>query len=158
MNTISRQFNCYLAGPITGFSYQDVTGWREKAVRMLGKLGISAYSPMRGKEQLAGFAEIGHSDDNQTEGIPVNARGVMVRDHFDCTRADVVIAYLPKCEWPSLGTVMEVAWAYDRKIPLVAVTPIDSCYCKHPMLSEAMDYRVDTIEQAVTLAASLLQP
>ena len=52
---------CYLAGPITGFSYADVTGWREKAVKMLSRMGISAYSPMRGKEQLAGFMDVYYS-------------------------------------------------------------------------------------------------
>ena len=148
----------YLAGPITGFSYTDVTGWRDKASKALAKMGISAYSPMRGKEQMAGFTDIGHGDDTLTEGIPTNSRGVMVRDHFDCTKADVVIAYLPESKWPSIGTCMECAWSYDRGIPLIVITPPDSCYCKHPMVFEAMDYRVDTIEQAITIVASLLKP
>jgi len=148
----------YLAGPITGFSYTDVTGWREKASKLLARAGISAFSPMRGKEQLEGFTDIGHGDDCQTEGIQTNSRGVMVRDHFDCTKADVVIAYLPEPKWPSIGTCMEVAWAYDRGIPLIIVTPKDSCYMRHPMVSEATDFRVDTIEQAVTIAVSLLKP
>ena len=36
----------YLAGPITGLTYEECVGWRERAKEELAKAGITAYSPM----------------------------------------------------------------------------------------------------------------
>jgi len=37
----------YLAGPITGLTYNGATTWREDARSYLAAKGITAYSPMR---------------------------------------------------------------------------------------------------------------
>ncbi len=148
----------YTAGPITGFSYGEVTAWREIVAKALNSVGIDVYSPLRGKSYLEGLGPLSVDADTHADGVHVGPKGVMVRDHLDCTRADIVIAYLPESTRPSLGTVMEISWAFDRRIPVVAVTPKDSLYFKHPMISEAISYRVDTIEQAITIAIGLVRP
>ena len=148
----------YLCGPITGFSYQDVTGWRDVASSALHKAGIAAFSPLRGKSYLKDLGPLSVDADTHADGIEVGPKGVMVRDHLDCTRADVVIAYLPESSKPSLGSIIEVAWAYDRRIPVIAITPKVGTYMSHPMISEAISYRVDTVDQAVTIAIGLISP
>ncbi len=42
----------YLAGPISGCSYEGCTDWREQVIRDLAQAGIKGLSPMRAKEYL----------------------------------------------------------------------------------------------------------
>lgn len=44
----------YLAGPISGCSYEGATDWRDHATAVLARDGIKGLSPMRAKEYLKG--------------------------------------------------------------------------------------------------------
>ena len=82
-------------------------------------------------------------------------RGVITRDHNDCTRADLLIVNLLGTERVSIGTVMEVAWAWDRRIPIVCLIEEDNIHI-HAMLSETLDYRTKDIDEAISLARAIL--
>ncbi|RLG68461.1 MAG: hypothetical protein DRO11_09110, partial [Methanobacteriota archaeon] len=43
----------YLAGPVTGLSYEGCTEWRDIVKKRLEAAGYKCYSPLRGKEFLA---------------------------------------------------------------------------------------------------------
>lgn len=99
----------YLAGPINGCNDHEATGWRNDVKPVLDELGYQHLDPMRrdyrGREHLAGVAiEI-------VEG-----------DKLDIQRADIVLASCPR---PSWGTAMELMYAYERQIEIVAVVPLD---------------------------------
>jgi hypothetical protein len=82
----------------------------------------------------------------------------MVRDHFDATRCGVVLANLLGTDRVSIGTVMEIAWCYEARVPLVVVMEEDGNPHDHPMVNEAASYRVTTLDQAVGVIADLFRP
>ncbi len=153
----------YLAGPIAGLTYAGATDWRHYAQNALwapfGTTGIKALSPMRGKDYLA--KRPGRLDADKTDysafGPLSTPRGIMCRDHYDATRCDVMLVNLLGAEKVSIGTVMEMAWAYERKTPVVCViedsgNPHDG----HPMLLQTIDFRVNNLPEGVDVVKGIL--
>ncbi len=134
----------YLAGAITGESFGDATDWREYVKTRLNP-GIAGLSPLRAKDYLENENSIGDS----YEGVVLScARGIMTRDFFDCQNCDVVLANLKGTEKVSIGTVMEIAWAYAFNKPLILVL--------EPAASVATGFRVETIDEAIFVANAIL--
>lgn len=154
----------YLAGPINALSYAEATGWRTEARLALAKRGIAAFSPMRAKEFLSDAKDctwVGQAHapgaSRQTQSPLATARGIMVRDHLDCTKADALLVNYTE-NVLSTGTTMEQAWAYDRGIPVVVVCPPGHPGLSHPMWLETVDFRVDTLAEGIALIATILLP
>lgn len=155
----------YLAGPISGCSYEGCTSWREHFQNLIlnkcaesqqnfdGNL-IKCLSPMRGKDYLASEAEISGSYPNHVLSC---SRGIMTRDFFDCGRCDIVVANLLGASIVSIGTVMEIAWAYQSRIPVIAVMEEGNIH-NHPMIDEAIGFRVPDLEAAVHTTLMILWP
>ena len=80
----------YLAGPITGCTYGGCTDWRKSVKSTLDCFGITGLDPMRAKDFLAGETSVG----NEYENPLACPRGIMTRDHWDCTRCDVLLVNL----------------------------------------------------------------
>ena len=148
------RYIAYLAGPITGCSFDECVDWREKACAILPE-EIEGMSPMRGKSYLSGSESI----DASYEDIAMScARGIMTRDFNDCHRCDILIANFLGAEKVSIGTVMEVAWACANKTPIIAIMEREGNPHDHPMMTEAFGFRVENLEQAVDLAIVTLLP
>lgn len=143
----------YLAGPITGCSYNGATDWRDIARERLATVGIQGMSPMRGKDYLLQETRIG---DAYEESVLSCQRGIMSRDFNDCKRADVLIVNFLGAERASLGTAMEVAWAYQNHTPVIAVMEPRGNIHDHAMIREAINFRVASLEEAYAVADTLL--
>jgi nucleoside 2-deoxyribosyltransferase len=141
----------YLAGPITGLSWNGATDWRDAVQHELRKHGIKGVSPLRYKHYLQGEASLQHTYDVHPMST---ARGIMTRDHMDCMRCDAILANFLDTEKVSIGTVMECAWAYAYRKPLIIVRE-DVNLHKHPMMDEAAGYVVPNLEDAVELLIGL---
>src|SRR5271157_1829498 len=98
----------YLAGPITGLTYQGCTDWRQKAMDYLAEYGIQGLSPLRAKDYLLNETSIA---DTYDDTILSSQRGIFARDKFDCERSDVIFVNLLGAQRVSIGTVMEIGWA-----------------------------------------------
>jgi len=144
----------YLAGPITGCTYEGCTNWRE-AFKTHMPDGVQCLSPMRGKDYLEQEQVI---DGSYPAEVLSCSRGIMTRDFFDCNRADVVVVNLLGATRVSIGTVMEIAWAYQRHTPTIVIMERDSTVNvhEHPMIAEATGFRVETMEQAAHVAKVIL--
>lgn len=144
-------YRVYLAGPITGCTYEGCTSWREFAKYALAKNDIVGLDPMRAKDYLANEKCI--SNDYDT---PLScARGIMTRDHWDCIRSDVVLVNLIGATKVSIGTIMEVAWAWDNDVPVVLVMEENNIH-SHAMLNEATGFRVFTLEAGLEIVKAIL--
>jgi nucleoside 2-deoxyribosyltransferase len=148
----------YLAGPISGLSFEEATDWRHSAVAALGTVGIKCWSPLRGKEYLAQLEKIsGHGNEYAHMGALATARGIMTRDRFDATRCDVLLANLLDYPRVSVGTVMEIAWADAHRIPVVACMEADgSNPHEHVMINEAIGFKVGTLADAFLVIKAIL--
>lgn len=143
----------YLAGPITGLSYTGATTWREHATTELAKDGIAGVSPLRGKTYLEGAAKLAM----EYHQAMSTSRGIMTRDFFDCTRCGAVLAFLAGADRVSVGTVMEMAWTYQARIPLIVVMEPSGNPHEHAMVSEATGYRVETLDEGLDVAKWLFR-
>lgn len=150
-------FKVYLAGPIQGLSYKGATDWRTWAHNHLALHGIDAYSPMRAKEFLSGLKDVTFQDGWSNNPF-ATSRGIMTRDFNDCTTADVLLVNFLGTQTVSAGTAMELAWAYNNHIPTVVVAEADNIHLKHPMLKEAVDFRVESLLEGVDVVRSILLP
>lgn len=157
----------YLAGPITGLSYEGCTDWRQQAMDHLSQFGIQGLSPLRSKDYLLNETSI---SDNYNNGIRDNEklsslasimssqRGIYARDRFDCFRADAVLVNMLGAKKVSIGTVMEIAWAAGKNTPVVLIMEKEGNIHEHSMLREACPFRVETLEDALFVVTALLAP
>ncbi len=143
----------YLAGPIRGLDYGEAVEWRSRVAESLAP-EIVCYSPMRGKEYLDNGSPLPMAVANS---VLSNSRAIMTRDHNDCRAADLIIAHLVGAESVSIGTVMEIAWSYAYRVPLVLVHEAAGEH-EHPMIREAAGWLVSDLDEAVYVARSVLLP
>lgn len=148
----------YLAGAIAGLRGFEATDWRLVAADKLGDRDIETLDPMRRKAVLGGPGRISTNfADYANEGAFFTSRGIMVRDFTDVKRCDALLVNLRTSEKPSLGTVMELAWAYAFQKPAVVVIEADgNPHDGHPMIHEAIPFRVETLEEGIDAVAVIL--
>lgn len=155
----------YLAGPITGLSYDDArNGWRREIAEMIGP-DIDCYSPMRAKEFLAKETVL-RGDPNMYDDVIATASGILTRDFNDVKQCDAMIANFLGAEKVSIGTCCEFGFAYALRKPVILVMENDihqgSSHWHnvhdHAFIDEIAGYRVDNLEDAAFIARSLLLP
>lgn len=148
----------YLAGGIAGLSGADATNWRWEAHLALAGHAIETLDPMRAKSLLALQERISTDfHDYEKNGAFFTSRGIMTRDFNDVKRCDALLVNLLGLTKPSLGTIMELAWAYAlRKPAVVAIEAAGNPHDNHPMIHEAMPFRVTTLEEAIVSVAVIL--
>jgi nucleoside 2-deoxyribosyltransferase len=150
----------YLAGPITGLTHDEARfGWRQQAVDMLKDDAIECFSPMRGKEQLAGLGKLSANPGTYGSDPISQPAGITGRDGNDVRRADAILAcFLESGGRPSLGTAWEVGIAHDRQIPIVCVALAGDPNRDHVILGRCYTYTVETLEQGIRCLRYLLIP
>jgi len=154
---VKSKFKVYLAGAISGQSWGVSTDWRNDAVRLLDDYSggrIEGYSPLRAKDFLKSVDAIA---DSYADHPLATSRGIMTRDHYDCQSADLVFVNLSGASKVSIGTVMEIAWAYAYRTPIIMVRDESGAH-DHAMINEAVCYWADDVEDACALAAKILLP
>jgi hypothetical protein len=150
----------YLSGPISGCTFGECTDWREYASRAF-PAHIQGISPLRAKRFLE---EKGIIDKSYEDFVLGTSRGINTRDHFDTLRASAVLVNLLGClktDNPrvSIGTVGEMAWAWDHRVPIIcAIEPDGLNVHEHPMLNEWIDYRVTSLDEAIETVVAVLSP
>jgi nucleoside 2-deoxyribosyltransferase len=149
----------YLAGPITGLTYQGCTDWRQFAKAELHKSDIEGVSPMRAKDYLAGIGEIsGHGREYFQLNVISQPHSVVTRDRFDTTRADVVLMNLLGAKAVSIGTMVELGWADAARVPVVLVReePGTGGVHDHMFVNSLAGYGVTTLEEALHVVRAIL--
>jgi len=143
----------YLAGPITGYSYGEVSNWRDSIKDILADVGIHGYSPMRGKVYLSKEEEIKDSYSNHTMS---SIDGINIRDFNDVKTSNALLVNLLDAKHVSIGTVMEVAWARAFQIPIVIVMESDNIH-EHGMLTYGT-ILADNLEEGVRAIIQIVNP
>jgi nucleoside 2-deoxyribosyltransferase len=143
-------FLVYLAGPITGLTYDEGQDWRTFAKADLAKSHIKAVSPLRAKDFLRSLGVLsGTAEEYGHLHCLSSPRGIMTRDRFDATRCDVLFANLLGAKAVSIGTVMEIAWADVNRVPVVVAMEESGNPHEHAMINEAIGFRVPTLAEAL---------
>jgi nucleoside 2-deoxyribosyltransferase len=145
----------YLAGPIRGQSYKEAVEWRDKVSQRLNEYGVLGLSPMRNKEFLSRKRKIKGSYPNEVDPMS-SPKGLTTRDRKDCTSSDVILVnLLHAIDEVSVGTMIEIGWADLLRIPIIVVMKGKNIH-DHPMVRECAGYIVETLDEAVEIALSVL--
>jgi nucleoside 2-deoxyribosyltransferase len=111
-------------------------------------------SPLRDKLYLQDGKEI---DAGRYRGLFMSdPSAILGRDFNDCVNSDVVLVNVLGITTPSLGTAMEIAWAYDRHIPIVLVAEEDNPHRKHPLINAACQFKTDDLDEGLALVKTIL--
>jgi nucleoside 2-deoxyribosyltransferase len=138
---------CYLAGLIST-QFTASLQWRVDAEHLLGE-SCRVLSPMRGKQDLAK-----HSTDGGVTDPHLTGADIILRDYHDVLQSDVILVNLndfgsPR---PLLGTIMELAFAWEHRIPVVAIASENNTLMRtHPFVSQAVSHYVPSLDAAVNL-------
>jgi hypothetical protein len=57
----------------------------------------------------------------------------------------------------SIGTAIEFGWADSRKTPIICVMEPEGNPHDHPMIREAIGFRVATLKEALNVAIAILK-
>lgn len=133
----------YLAGPMTGHSFDEANDWRLRATKRLEALYIETLSPMRGESYL----QPGNTP--HTPGIPA-------RDRNDIATCDAVLMNLLEMgSRVSIGTMIELGWADMLRKPVILVRNAD-CLSQHVMVNAMLSWDVRTLTEGIALAADVV--
>lgn len=147
----------YLAGPITGLTYDEGQDWRVTARDYLAQINIFGASPLRAKDylrQLEGKIS-GTGEEYAHLGCMSTPRGVMTRDRYDATTCDVLLVNVLGAKAVSIGTVMEIAMADVKRIPIVAIMEPGNVH-EHMMINEAIGFRVGSLAEGLRVCMNIL--
>jgi len=149
----------YLAGAIANVAGSEAIDWRLNASHALLDRGVEALNPMRAKLYAFPRGDLISGDFHSyaKRGVFFTSRGIMSRDSTDVRRCDALLVNLLGLEKPSLGTIMELGWAYILNKPVVvAIEAMGNPHDNHPMIHEAMPFRVATLDEAIDAVAIIL--
>lgn len=145
----------YLAGPITGLSYEGATDWREYAKKDLADVGIAGLSPLRAKDYLRKVAKI---EDSYADFGLSTEKAITARDRFDCQRVGVVLLNMLGATKTSIGSCIEIGWADAARVPIILVMEKEGNVHDHSMVRECIGWRVSTLEEGLMIAKAVLLP
>ena len=142
----------YLAGPVTGMSYQGATDWREWVISFLDFHGIRGISPLRGAKYLSRESYIADFYDGH---IMSTQKAITTGSRHDAQQCDIVLANFLGATKPSLGTVMELGWADAARTPIITVIEEGNPH-DHAMIREVSGYMTNNLHTAAEVAVSIL--
>ena len=145
----------YLAGPISGLTYDGAEEWREYVTTMLNQFGIEGYSPLRCKKFLRNHGVLTDKPD-YAENILATPDCIMTRDHWDVQTSDDIFVNLLGATKVTIGTVMEIAWAYVYRKPTILVME-DFNVHDHAMILKAGVFRAYDLDQGIHLTRAILR-
>jgi nucleoside 2-deoxyribosyltransferase len=137
----------YIAGPISGLSYEQVNKHLEETSRMLRGYGYDVLSPMSAKEHLR--TELEFKSHGYT-GNPISTNhAIFERDQFMVLNADIVFADLTHGhDRVSIGTMYELAWASLMHKHTVVVMNETNIH-QHAFVLEAADIVFEDWQEAM---------
>ena len=135
----------YLAGLISTDFPQSIS-WRLVANEALHE-HATVLSPMRGKDELFRTSQDGGLTDPK-----LMPNDIVLRDYNDIQAADIVLANLDVFESPRpmIGSIAELSWAWERRIPIIAVaSPNNTLMRNHPFIRAMVTRYFDDLDSAV---------
>jgi nucleoside 2-deoxyribosyltransferase len=131
----------YLSGPMGGCSFKDMSEWRKYVADKLNSDTLKCILPTRS------FSE---------DSKPIESdKWINRRDYFDCVRSQCILVNFKDMKTISIGTVMEIAWAYQKQIHIVCICEPDGPQ-NHPMLKDAITHEVATLDEGIAAVKELL--
>lgn len=134
----------YLCGPIGGLTFKEANTWRQIAEYNLKPLEV--LNPLRDMEGTGQKCYGDHMNGDGPGIAPFDDR--FHRDYNDVMRADALLVNFRGTSRKSIGSAVELGWAYHRGIHVVTV--IDRGNINHDIfLDKCMGIKVDTLGEGM---------
>lgn len=141
----------FLAGPLSGVPYKEALEWRKHVESRLPD-HITAFSALRGKVYL----ENEHSLRDAYPEHPLStAQGTISRDRYDVSRCDALLVNLLGTGKVSIGTIMEMAWADARRIPIILAMESGNIH-DHAFVRQVAGFITDDLDKAIGIAVDVV--
>lgn len=144
----SEPIKIYLCGYIGGPAVIDkCIKWRKDIVDRYNNYKGARY-PIIWLDPLNGNDTTFRDKNGLHSTIPPHA--IIHRDYQCVIRSDLLIFNTDTFgeARPLIGSIFEIAWAYERHIPIVMVTK-DECFKEHPFTSYVASHIVESIDELV---------
>lgn len=135
----------YIAGSISGKTREEVTKYFSETKALFENWGFTVFNPMTGKGHLR--TEKIYQAKDYRHPISTN-RAIIGRDRWMVGQVDIVYMNLASAEFASIGSMFELAWAYDMHKHIVAVIPQDNIH-QHAFVLQAADIVFQNTEEAL---------
>lgn len=151
----------YLAGPISGLTYEEASGWRNEITAELAKFDIKCLAPLRAavhlrtRQGLLTDCEILPDCEGAVKSMST-PRGVVARDKFDATRCDVLLVNLLGAKKISIGTCIEIGWANALNIPIIVVMEPGNIH-NHAFIRESASFITESLSDSVYIIKAILK-
>lgn len=152
LSTHMKTHSIYLAGPISGCSYDTTVGWRDHITTHIDPR-IQCFSPMRFKSYLKDEKAI--ADSYETTAFS-SQRGLFARDRYDVEQCDLLFVNLLEAKIASIGTVAEIAWGHILHKPIVLIMEASGNIHDHAFIREMCPFRVDSIDEGIQVTERCL--
>lgn len=141
----------YLAGGITGNSYEEATEWRRQVADVVERHNGVVLDPMRGKDELKGVSSIAIAYPNNDP--TKNSRTVFSRDLADVEQCDIFFVNFYTVK--SVGTPFELGYAYALGKHIISIAP--EPLAQHPFIRESADLVFTDFDAALIYLEHCLQ-
>lgn len=145
----------YLAGPILGATKGEANDWRIAVGEVLAANCLKGISPLR-CEPLVGEKYAATYEGAQA--LFGDGSAIFSKNWHDVKNCDAVLCYMPKLEpgrMPSLGSIVELAWAkaLQKTVVLASVEPF---VINHPVVMGNVSKHVKTLDEGTEFIVGLL--
>jgi len=126
--------NCYLCGPITGLTYEEATGWRNKVKGYFNMKDypVRFFDPMDGKDHFMPADLVVPENYPPEDFIFTKPDAIFRRDLHCIDCCNVVLVNFKDIAKNSRGTMFELGYAYANDVLIVAVGDPDEI--AHPFV------------------------
>jgi len=139
-------FNVYLAGFISGDQIAECTEWRKK---------IRSYYLTKGWDNLTFLDPLNGNERNDISADGLTSQSIpgkclVHRDHQSVKNSDLLIVNVDTfgADRPLTGTIYELAWAWQYKIPVI-ILGTNPNYVNHPFIIDTASTFVETVDELI---------
>ncbi len=141
----------FLAGPLTGISYKDALDWR-KYVESKLPADVIAFSALRGKGYVTAERVL---KDAYPKHLLSTPQGTITRDRYDVSRCNALFVNFLNAEKVSIGTIMEMAWADARRIPIILAMEAGNIH-DHAFVRQVAAFITGDLDEAIQTAVNVV--
>lgn len=143
----------YLAGPMTGLTWEEATEWRDMAtLRLTPQWRV--ITPVRGQTKYnkatMGDVITASTMTEEQPSLPLayTATGITAQDQFYIDQSDWLLVNFLNANRVSIGTVWEMGYAWGRNKMIISVIEPNSIH-DHPFVRRRSHVFVPDLDEAI---------
>lgn len=144
----------YLSGPITGSTDQEILGWRERAGRLLSTHAEIVDPASLPYDSSLAYAQ--HEGPRDALARQMHGRLIVDRNKRLVGSVDVVLACFLDTPRASIGSVAELFWADNFRIPIVVIREASGSVHDHAMINAIATRITTSLEDGCNAVLNIL--